>query len=98
MGGFQKFFKYVPAERRASTGEGWGYYGMDLKTPAELIDKIREQAEYMISAPELAGYCYTQLTDIEQEQNGVYTYDRGEKAPAGELRKCFGIKPEWSAE
>ena len=91
-------FKYVPAERRASTGEGWGYYGMDLKTPGELIDKIREQAEYMISAPELAGYCYTQLTDIEQEQNGVYTYDRGEKAPAGELRKCFGIKPEWSAE
>lgn len=22
------------------------------------------------------GLCYTQLTDVEQEQNGLYTYDR----------------------
>ena len=22
------------------------------------------------------GYCYTQLTDIDQEQNGIYTYQR----------------------
>jgi hypothetical protein len=25
------------------------------------------------------GYCYTQLTDIEQEQNGLYTYGRKPK-------------------
>ena len=24
-------------------------------------------------------YCYTQLTDVEQEQNGIYTYNRGKK-------------------
>ena len=25
------------------------------------------------------GFCYTQLTDVEQEQNGVYYYDRTPK-------------------
>ena len=25
------------------------------------------------------GFCYTQLTDVEQEQNGLYTYDRRAK-------------------
>lgn len=25
------------------------------------------------------GYCYTQLTDVEQEQNGLYYYDRTSK-------------------
>ena len=27
------------------------------------------------------GFCYTQLTDVEQEQNGLYTYDRRPKFP-----------------
>ncbi len=30
----------------------------------------------------LAGFCYTQLTDIEQEINGLLTYDRKPKVPA----------------
>ena len=27
------------------------------------------------------GLCYTQLTDVEQEQNGLYTYQRQPKFP-----------------
>ena len=27
----------------------------------------------------MMGFCYTQLTDVEQEQNGVYYYDRTPK-------------------
>jgi hypothetical protein len=27
----------------------------------------------------LSGYCYTQLTDVFQEQNGIYTFDRRAK-------------------
>ena len=30
----------------------------------------------------LAGFCYTQLTDIEQETNGLLTYHRQPKVPA----------------
>jgi hypothetical protein len=40
--------------------------------------------------PEIAGYCYTQLTDVEQEVNGVYTYDRKLKFDTARLKKYFG--------
>lgn len=36
------------------------------------------------------GYCYTQLTDVEQEVNGIYTYDRKLKFNAERLKKFFG--------
>ena len=44
----------------------------------------------------MAGYCYTQLTDIEQEQNGIYNYDRTPKFDADAIRNCFTLKPAWS--
>ena len=33
----------------------------------------------------LAGFCYTQLTDIEQEINGLLTYDRQPKVASEEV-------------
>lgn len=33
----------------------------------------------MLSHPRICGFCYTQLTDIEQEQNGLFSYDRTKK-------------------
>ena len=33
----------------------------------------------LLSHPRVCGFCYTQLTDIEQEQNGIYFYDRTRK-------------------
>ncbi len=32
------------------------------------------------------GYCYTQLTDVFQEQNGVYRFDRGTKLDVERIR------------
>ncbi len=32
------------------------------------------------------GYCYTQLTDIYQEQNGIYKFDRGQKFDLARIR------------
>lgn len=34
----------------------------------------------------ISGFCYTQLTDVEQEVNGLYTYDRRPKFPAEVIR------------
>ena len=34
------------------------------------------------------GYCYTQLTDIYQEQNGIYKYDRGMKFDMERVRNA----------
>jgi hypothetical protein len=33
------------------------------------------------------GYCYTQLTDVEQEKNGLYTYERKPKFDVDRLHK-----------
>ena len=34
------------------------------------------------------GYCYTQLTDIDQEQNGIYKYDRSPKFDLVKIRNA----------
>jgi hypothetical protein len=36
------------------------------------------------------GFCYTQLTDIEQEQNGLLTFERVPKVEPGLLRPLTG--------
>ena len=38
------------------------------------------------------GLCYTQLTDVEQEQNGLYTYDRQPKFPPEKIAAIFARK------
>jgi hypothetical protein len=37
--------------------------------------------------PNMFGYCYTQLTDVFQEQNGIYFFDRTPKFDLGRLRQ-----------
>ena len=37
----------------------------------------------------IQGYCYTQLTDIMQETNGLLDADRNPKVPLDKLRKIF---------
>ena len=39
------------------------------------------------SCKEIKGYCYTQLTDVETEHNGLMTYDRKFKIPVEEIAK-----------
>jgi hypothetical protein len=29
----------------------------------------------MLDNPRIFGYCYTQLTDVQQEKNGLFTYE-----------------------
>jgi len=42
----------------------------------------------------MCGYCYTQLTDVEQEQNGIYNYDRSEKFDMNRIANIFPKEPE----
>ena len=82
-------FMYIPAERQKFAANTWGYHGLDLKNEDELCTKIAEQVAIMINDDRICGYCYTQLTDVEQEQNGVYNYDRTPKVSAGKLAAAF---------
>ena len=43
----------------------------------------------MLRVSNLSGWCYTQLTDVEQEQNGIYCYDRTPKFDMARIREIF---------
>jgi hypothetical protein len=48
--------------------------------------------DVFLDHPRICGLCYTQLTDIEQEQNGLYTYDRTPKFPPEKIHAIFARK------
>ena len=56
-------------------GNSWGY-GSAPKTEEEFLSRFKGLAEALLFNPFITGLCYTQLTDVEQETNGLYTYDR----------------------
>ena len=57
---------------------GWGY-GSAPKNEEEFAERYAGLTTVLLRHPLVCGFCYTQLTDIEQEQNGLYKYDRSRK-------------------
>lgn len=74
-----------------NTGEGWGY-GNPPKTQEEYFTRLRGLTLALLDNPNHFGFVYTQLTDVEQEKNGVYTYDRKPKFEARLFREIFGAR------
>ncbi len=57
---------------------GWGY-GKNPANEDEFAERYEGLITVMMQHPRVCGFCYTQLTDIEQEQNGIFAYDRSPK-------------------
>jgi hypothetical protein len=63
----------------AKPGEdSWGY-GDRPKTIEEFYDRFERLCSILLDNEYMFGYCYTQLTDVFQEQNGIYKFDRSTK-------------------
>ena len=60
---------------------GWGY-GSAPKSMAEYAQRFIGLTRTLMDNPRMCGLCYTQLYDVEQERNGIYTYGRKLKFPA----------------
>lgn len=58
--------------------QGWGY-GIAPKSEQEFIERYKGLTDALLDAPQMFGFCYTQLYDVEQEINGLYTYNRKPK-------------------
>lgn len=56
----------------------WGY-GERPRTIEEFYDRFDRLCTALLDNPAMFGYCYTQLTDVYQEQNGIYHFDRRAK-------------------
>jgi len=73
--------KWAPGEE-----SGWGY-GNAPKTLEEFVERYCKLTDILISNPNIMGLCYTQLTDVEQEQNGLYYYSREPKFDEATIAK-----------
>src|SRR5690606_2636284 len=63
--------------------EGWGY--SSVKSSEDLVQAYRDVTNALIESPIVQGFCYTQITDVEQEINGLLTYDRKPKCDLAEI-------------
>jgi beta-galactosidase/beta-glucuronidase len=75
VGGFLAIPTGIPEDQRDLL---YQFYG-SFETTEELFDKYRDLMTGIASLKFLAGFCYTQLADVEQELNGLLTYDRQPK-------------------
>lgn len=73
-----------------ANGETWGY-GNGAKNAYDLCERL-EQLIKGIAKTEFQGYCYTQLTDVQLEVNGLLYADRTPKVAVDRLKKIFENK------
>ena len=71
--------------RWTDEASGWGY-GDAPATLEEFYSRFRGLTEALLQNSRMLGLCYTQLTDVEQEQNGLCRYDRTPKFDPERLR------------
>ena len=70
---------------------GWGY-GASVLSEDEFFTRLEGLTDALLENPHFFAFCYTQLTDVEQEQNGLLTYDRHFKFPAEKFARIFSKK------
>lgn len=71
--------------------EGWGY-GEGPKTVREFLERFKGLTDVLLDNGKMFGFCYTQLYDVEQEINGLYTYGREPKFDIETLRSIISRK------
>ena len=72
-------------------GSAWGY-GAAPTTEEEFLTRFEMMVRTLLGNPDCTGFCYTQLYDIEQEKNGLYTYARVPKFDAKRIRAAVSAK------
>jgi len=73
---------------------GWGY-GEQPKKLEEFYTRYQGTIDAMLDNPHLFGFTYTQLTDVEQERNGLYFYDT--RMPKFDIAKLHAITSRQAA-
>ena len=66
----------------------WGY-GEAPRSLEEFYSRLEQLVGTVMSHRHICGWCYTQLTDVEQEMNGIYFYDRSTKFDLERIRAIF---------
>lgn len=84
--------KWIPTEKDKNSDISWGY-GEPPKTLEQYYSRLEGQVNAILSHPTVWGYCFTQLTDVQQEQNGIYLFSRAKKFDMDRIHKIFSKNP-----
>lgn len=60
------------------TEKGWGY-GNQVKSDEEFLSRYESITQAIKNTPYISGFCYTQITDVQQEVNGLLDEERKPK-------------------
>jgi len=75
-------------------GGSWGY-GNAAPTKEDFYKRLESQVKAITDhSDKICGFCYTQLTDVEQEQNGVYYFNRDKKFDMARIKAIFQMKAD----
>ena len=69
----------------------WGY-GQAPKTLDEFYERFEGLINVLLDNPKMCAFCYTQLTDVYQEKNGIYAFDRRAKFDLDRLHRIMSRK------
>lgn len=72
-------------------GNSWGY-GARPTTKEEFLDRYEKLTKTLLENPNICAFCYTQLYDVEQEVNGLYTYERKPKFDPAVIKNINSLK------
>ncbi|NYI70095.1 beta-galactosidase/beta-glucuronidase [Naumannella cuiyingiana] len=79
---------WVPPHLRGDGDDGWGY-GDRVADEEEWYARAAGLTRVLDQNPLMFGYCWTQLTDVFGEQNGIYRFDRSAKLDPDRVRAIF---------
>lgn len=79
-----------------AVGKTWGYHS-EYVSEEDLLNKYEELVRVIYESGAF-GFCYTQLYDVEQEQNGLIRYDRIPKLSAEGIRRIKEINTKNDSE
>ena len=82
---------WAPAKSDESRMNSWGY-GEDVDGMEGFKQRFKGLTDALLDNDRIMGLCYTQLTDVEQEENGLYYYDRRPKFDADWIRSVMSRK------
>jgi len=72
--------------------KSWGY-GTGMATEDTFYRWLEQMMDVLVAHDHICGHCYTQLTDVEQEKNGIYNFDRTEKFDMKKINHQFSRVP-----
>ncbi len=73
------------------SGNPWGY-GSAPKSKEEFQERLISLCTVLLDNPGICGFCYTQFTDVMQEMNGIFSFDRRSKVDLSAVHAALSRK------